>query len=238
MKEIEKIFDRSKKSKIKKSNNLCEIVVDTREKQSLVIPNLIEKNANIKFEKLEIGDYIVGEIAIERKTFSDFISSTLNKRIQQQLLNLKKYPKYLLIIEGRSDYINEIQQAECQEKKIKIHPNAIRGMFLSIIFDFNVPIIFTQDEEETATFLILLAKKQEKTKTNISLRPNKSNLTLEEQKQFILEGFPGIGPVTAKQLLEKFNSLERIFTATKEELKTIKTLTDAKIEKFQQILKN
>jgi len=39
--------------------------------------------------------------------------------------------------------------------------------------------------------------------------------------QFILEGFPGIGPKAARKLLEKFSTLQNIFSAPQDELKKI-----------------
>tara|TARA_Y100000310_G_scaffold294100_2_gene324306 strand:+ start:3852 stop:4556 length:705 start_codon:yes stop_codon:yes gene_type:complete len=232
-KQFENIFSSKKTEQEQKPttpNPKTPIIIDTREKQSLIASYLLQKNANIKFEKLEIADYIIQDIGIERKTFSDFLNSMINKHLLHQLREIKKYPKHFLIIEG-FNYNYHPEQT-------KIHENAIRGMFLSTILNFQVPIIFTQDEEDTANFLILLAKKQEKTKLLPSIRPTKSAQTLKQQKQFILEGFPGIGPTIAKQLLENFNSLEEIFTASKEQLKTITKLTEDKIEKFKQLLED
>ena len=233
MKPLENIFRKENliaNSKPPTPNPKIPIIVDTREKQSFIAALLIEKNINIKFEKLEIADYVIQDIGIERKTFSDFLNSMINKRLLNQLRELKKYPKHFLLIEG-FDYNYNPEQS-------KVHENAIRGMFLSTILNFQVPIIFTQDEEDTVNFLILLAKKQEKPKTLLSLRPSKSAQTLKQQKQFILEGFPGIGPTSAKSLLENFKNLEQIFTASKEQLRTITKLTDDKIEKFKNLLED
>ncbi|MEI6058984.1 MAG: ERCC4 domain-containing protein [archaeon] len=232
-KQIENIFSKkesreknSKKQKHSSQISKTEIIIDTREKQSLVAANLTQKGAHIKFETLEIADYLIENgkkdtIAIERKTFSDFISSMINKRLFMQLNEIKKYPKYILLIEGKR---------EIENKNLE---NASKGMILSIITEFKVPIIFTEDEEETATFILLLAKRQEKKDQEISMRPSKSNLSLKERKQFILEGFPGIGPTTAKQLLKKYKSLKNIFNASEEELKEI---LKSKAEDFQKYL--
>ncbi|MDO8517483.1 MAG: ERCC4 domain-containing protein [Nanoarchaeota archaeon] len=211
MKQIEDIFE-TKAEKPKKNNiqnPKVPIIIDTREKNSLIASNLIEKNANIKFEFLEIADYLIGETAIERKTFSDFISSMINKRLMEQLTEIKKYSSYFLIIEGFNYNYPENME------------NAIKGMILSVIVNYKIPIIFTKNEEDTANFLILLAKKQEKPKSEFSLRPSKSFKTLEEQKQFILEGFPGIGPSNAKKLLKEFHSIKNIINMDKEKLKLI-----------------
>jgi len=227
MKQIENIFTKIE-NKIKTPNPKHSIIIDTREKMSLVASYLAEKNTNIKFEKLEIADYLIneGKIAVERKTFSDFVSSMLNKRLLIQIKQLKKYPKQILILENFNYEYSDFN----------VHENAIRGMLLSCITDFEVPIIFTKDEEDTADFLILLAKKFEKSKQPISIRPSKSNLTKKQKKQFILEGFPGISPTIAKNLLKQFPTLKEIFNAPQEELSKIKKFHENKINKFRSIL--
>ncbi len=227
MKPIANIFSKSKLQKVPKCPNpKTTIIVDTREKQSMISANLIEQKANIEYEKLEIGDYLIGNTIIERKTFSDFANSMINKRLISQLQEIKKYPKYFLIVEGF--YYNY--------REFNIHENAIRGMFLSVAIDFQVPIVFTENEKDTANFLILTAKKYEKPNQENSLRQSKTANTIEEQKQFILEGFPGIGPVTARELLREFKSLQGIFNATGKRLDKIKEFDENKIKKFRELL--
>ena len=229
MKPLENIFSQTKTRKEPSCPNpKIPIIVDTREKQSLITANLIEKKANIKHEKLDIGDYLVEDTIIERKTFSDFVGSMLNKRLSEQLSNIKKYPKYFLIIEGFYYHYNEFN----------VHENAIRGMLLSIATDFKIPIIYTENEKDTANFLILVAKRYEKPKTQNALRQTKTLKTIGEQKQFILEGFPGIGPTTAKTLLEKFKTLKKIFNTTEKELDKIEMFDKNKIEKFLNLLRS
>jgi len=181
------------------------ILIDQKEKNSLIISELIEKKHPIEIKNLPVADYIIGDIAIERKTLNDFISSMLSKRLTEQLENLKQFPKQLLILEG-------------EEKRINIHPNAIRGMLLSIILDFQIPIIYSKNEKETADFLILLDKKQNKPPNEISLVAKRKVNSIQEQQQIILENFPGIGPSTAKTLLEKFKSLKNIFDSSEKKL--------------------
>ena len=226
MKEIFDIFSKEKETANPKSENQTEITIDTREKQSLIASYLIEKHQSIKFEKLDIADYLIGNTAIERKTFSDFISSMINKRLFQQLNEIKKYPKHILIIENLNNKYSESG----------INENAVKGMILSVLLDYQIPIIFTKNEEDTANFLILLAKRQNKDKREISMRPTKSNQTLEEQKRFILEGFPGIGPSLSKELLNNFKSLRNVFNASDEELKQIKDFHENKVRKFKELL--
>ena len=63
----------------------------------------------------------------------------------------------------------------------------------------------------------MLAKKEKK--EHISLRAVKKALNKKEQLQYILEGFPGIGPATAKKLLKRFKTIRGIIDASENELK-------------------
>ena len=65
------IFKTRKKQDKKQIKPL--IIIDIHEKNSSVIANLAELGAEIEEKNLKIGDYLVGETIIERKTFSDFI---------------------------------------------------------------------------------------------------------------------------------------------------------------------
>jgi len=227
-KSIENIFSKEKEKICERIKT--EIILDCREKQSLIAANLREQGATIKFETLEIADYLINDIAIERKTFKDFQSSIIDKRLISQIENLKKYKKKILILEGF--YYNYADS--------KINENALRGMMLTISLSFRIPLIFTEDEKDTAKFLILIAKKQDKILKGkvreFSLRPSKTTETLEEQKQFILEGFPGIGPTSAKKLMQSYKDLISIFRAKKRELKEKNILDEKTIDKMKKIL--
>jgi len=199
------------------------IIADHREKNSLVIAELVSLGLNVKFEHLPVADYIIGDTAIERKTTKDFVASMINKRLARQLEELKRYKKNLLIIEGYQEELYETG----------VSANAIRGFLLSIALDFSIPLIFSKDARETAIFLMLLAKKQEKPHT--SLRPKKKILGMQELLQYVMEGFPGIGPATAKKLLEEFGTIENIIKAREDELRSV--IGKAKARKLKEILR-
>lgn len=202
----------SKKHVKEEPEEKIKIIADYREKNSLVISELVEKNIEVEFQNLPVADYIIKETAVERKTVSDFLGSMISKRLSNQLEELKQYPKNLLVIEG-------IEEQELySDKEDGINGNAVRGFLLSIVLEYKVPIIFTKDYRDTATFFYLLAKKQKK---ETSIRASKRAFSKEEQLQYIMEGFPGIGPKTAKKLLENYRSIKNIINTDKEELKKI-----------------
>lgn len=214
----------SRKNRKEKQTKRPTITADIHEKNSLILSELTSLGAEINLMPLKVGDYLINKTIIERKTYQDFISSLLSKRLVEQLKNMQQYEKKLLILEGKPN--KEIFENS------KLNPNAIKGMLLSLNLDYRVNLIQTKDEEETAQYLFLLAKQQLKSKTPITLH-SRIPKNKQEQKQYILESFPNIGPKTAEKLLVKFKTLEKVFNATEEELKEI---LKNKTSDFKQLL--
>lgn len=204
------LLDIFSKSKRKKREKKIKILVDYREKNSLVASSLIRMGLEVEFKNLKVGDYIVNNVAVERKTVSDFISSMINKRLSKQLEELQQYRERLLVIEGFDE------QELYSEEKIGMHPNAIRGFILSILLKHKVPVIYAKNSEDTAKFLAVLSKKELK---ESSLNVSKKSLNARERKQFILESFQGIGPKTAKKLLKEFRTIKNIINLADEDLR-------------------
>ena len=213
-----------KKSKRKNNKTKTKplIIADIHEKKSLVISELINnKEIKTEIKSLKIGDYLIGKTIIERKTTSDFISSMINKRLIQQLKQMQKYKSQLLIIEGNTEDFEDFKT-----------PNAIRGFILSIITNYQIPIVFTNNSEDTANYLITLAKQQLKKPTELSFH-SRIPKTIKQQKQYIIEAFPGIGPVTAKKLLKEFKTISASLNASLEDLEKI---LKSKAKQFRKLL--
>ncbi len=202
-------FDIFSKRKTGKKKQDITVVVDNREKNSLVAAHLVALGMGVEFRQLSVGDYVVQGVVIERKSVSDFKSSIVNKRIISQLLALRQCEKRLLLLEGigRSMYEGGI------------HENAFRGFLLSVAFEYDVPVVFALDEMDSARYIAVLAQRREKGEK--ALRASRLLQTKEEQIQFILEGFPHIGPVSARRLFERFGSLRAIMNASEEELREV-----------------
>jgi Fanconi anemia group M protein len=211
MKKLFNIFPKKRKRKPKERPT---IIVDYRERNSLVISELVGLEILVEFKNLKVADYLVQGVAIERKTVSDFISSMKNRRLLKQLEELSQYRDRLLIVEG----IEEQELYTDSEDWVGMHPNAIRGFLLSILLKYKTPIIFTKSYGDTAKFLYVLSRRASK---EMSLNVKKKSLNKKEQKQFILEGFPGIGPATSKKLLKGFKTIRDVLNSDEEELKKV-----------------
>jgi ERCC4-type nuclease len=211
--EIFDIFERKNKKSIKEIPKE-KVKIDYREKNCLVPASLMKLGLEIEFMELKIADYLIRDIAIERKTVSDFLSSMINKRLVNQLNELEAYEKRLLIIEG----ISEQELYSDSRENNGINANAIRGFLLSIILKHKTPILFTKNQEDTAKMIAVLAKRKEK---ELSIKERRKGNNSKEQKQLIIEGFPGIGPKNAKKILEEFKSIKEFINASEQDLKKI-----------------
>lgn len=197
------IFSSRKESSTPKAQA---IIIDIHEKNSLVPSELSKLKIPFQFESLKVGDYLINNTLIERKTLSDLQSSIISKRIFDQIKQLQQVPSPLIIIESP------------HEKNLFLHENALRGFLLSLAKE-KFPYIITESESDTAHYLALLART--KSPAPISLRPSRIPKTREEQLQFILEGFPHVGPAKARALLARFHSIKSIVNAPEKELQEI-----------------
>ncbi len=184
------------------------IYVDSREMKSEVVKKLYEMGIAVRVQNLDVGDYVLSErVAVERKTVDDFIDSIVSRNIFDQLLRLRRaYLKPILIIEGNGLYK-------------RLNPNAMRGALATIAVDFGIPIIQTANAEETAEILAVIARREQEGKERaVSPHVGKTKMTLKEQQEYVVSAISDIGPVLARNLLEHFQTIERIATASEEEL--------------------
>jgi Fanconi anemia group M protein len=193
------------------------IYADSREGSSRVLRELEHLNVDIKVKSLAVADYQLSEdVAIERKTNTDFVSSIMDKRLHKQAKELvDNFKKPLMIIEGTELYSGYI------------HPNAIRGAIASIAVDFGIPIIPTRSPEDTAAMINRIAIREQTTeKSEIQIRTEKKPLTTWEQQIYIIESLPNVGPVTARKLLEEFTSVKGVINASEDDLKRVEGIGD------------
>ncbi|ADB57294.1 DEAD/DEAH box helicase [Archaeoglobus profundus] len=201
------------------------VYVDSREMRSEVVKKLYEK-ANVRVGNFN-ADYVVSDrVAIERKTADDFVDSIIDRRLFDQLIELKKhYLKPVLIVEGDGIYR-------------RLNPNAIRGALATVIVDFGIPVIFTKSPEETAEFIVSLARREQLAKDReVSPHYGKTKMTLKEQMEYVVSSISDIGPVIARNLLEHFQTIENIAKASVEDLMKVPKVGKKTAEKIVRIMK-
>jgi ERCC4-related helicase len=210
-----------------KDDEEVRIYADFREKGSGIIKELIDMGVKINLEKLEVGDYLLSsDIAVEYKTMFDFVDSLIDGRLLQQVRELKKYPKPLIVVEGNEDIYSQRN----------VHPNAIRGMLATITLDFNVPILYTRNPKDTAALLAVIAKRDQLKEKKEFVMHSSKPLSLKEQQEYIVSSLPGIGPTLSKPLLKQFKTIKKIVNASEEDLRKIDLIGEKKAKAIKDVV--
>ena len=202
------------------------IIIDDRETHSRVVEHLARMHAHINLERLEVGDYLIGRLLIERKTTVDFVNSLIDRNLMTQLRRLSEQAyKPLLIIEGTGLYTVR-----------DVHSNAIRGTLAAIAVDIGISILYTDNAEETAEMLLVLARREEsESPSSYSWIPKRTYHSIKEAQEAIIASFPDIGPVHAKKLLSEFGSVRGVVTASVDDITAIKGIGTKKAEKIVEV---
>jgi ERCC4-type nuclease len=202
------------------------VLVDTRERD---IGKLLESSGvEIILQALEVGDYIISDkVAVERKTAQDFVASIIDpqRNLFRQISDLaKSYDRPVLILEGRDLYSRQI------------NPNSIRGAMASIAIDYGVPIIPTEDQNDTAAVISMLAKREQSEGHEPKVHGHKTARTLKEQQEYLVSAMPSVGQSVARNLLKHFGSVEAVMTATFEELQEAELVGPKIAQRIREIV--
>lgn len=206
------------------------IRVDYRERPSGV-PALLEKlGLPVLICELPVGDYIVGDIAVERKTASDFISSLTSGHLNNQLYELSKnFDLSYLIVTGNlfAEYlVSNIPRNAIISKLIgcstKCSADGKQGniITLQLFSDEDLPqaIRFLYDKVQHPAFRLPDLPK---------FRP-----TSNDWMTYVLKSLPDVGEVRAKALLTHFGTLEAIFKASAEDLAKVDGISKRRAERL------
>ena len=213
------------------SDDGVEIVVDQRELDSHIARTLSKRDdLTTRLETLAVGDYVLSDrVAVERKSVSDFLDTLTggDRSLFEQIGDLTRhYARPLLVVEGRGLY-----------EERNIHPGAIRGALSSVAVDFGVSVLFTEDEDDTAEMLATIAtREQTDRERNVSVHGGKSAKTLDEQQEYVVSAIADIGPVTARNLLEAFGSVEAVMTANEDDLQDVRGVGNVTAERIREVI--
>jgi Fanconi anemia group M protein len=205
------------------------MIVDCREKGSLLLRELSNQGVYLVLENLDIADYILSSrVAVEIKRVPDFVDSIIDGRLLLQLKSMKEsYEIPIVIIEGEED----IYSAR------NIHPNAIRGMLATVVVSYGIPIIQTRNFRETAALLSVIARREQINEgRDFQMHTEKHQSSKQAQQEYIVSSLPGIGADLSRELLFNFGSVGKVFSASEEELKKVKLIGDKKAKVIRKII--
>jgi len=184
------------------------VIVDFREEKCSVTDYLKDLGVLVKPLPLEVGDFICSDrVCVERKTGEDFISSITDGRLFQQAEELKNnFSKPILLIEG-----NYFQGG--------MNENAIKAALSSIILDFDIPVIMTKYEEETARTIYWLAKREQMiSKVGIGIKGKKKPKSIKRLQEHVISSLPGVSVILSERILKEFKTIKEFANAKESEI--------------------
>jgi len=200
------------------------IICDYRERE--ITKLLKQLNAKVSITNLPYGDFLIGnEIAIERKSHSDFISSIIDGRIFSQIKNLKEnFEKVILIVEGFSER--------------KINENALKGAIATLLLDENVSVVNTLNARDTAKTILWIARKVGKKGKYTSIKILKKGKNIREMQEKIIATLPGIGIKIARRLLKHFKNVKNVFNASEDELQKVRGIGKEVAKRIKEVIES
>ncbi|NIO22558.1 MAG: hypothetical protein GTN38_00840 [Candidatus Aenigmarchaeota archaeon] len=207
-----------------------QIVVDHRESKNHVFRNLREFDVLLVRKQLKTGDYICSDrVCVERKTISDFIQSIIDQRIFKQVSEISDcFEKPLMILEGNPDLLF---------LERNVHPNMIRGALASLAIDYKIPIIWTRNAKETANQIYWIAyREQAKKKRGVAIRCPRKSASTRDRQEFLIAGLPHINTKLSRNLLKKFKTPKRVFSAKEDKLMKVEGIGKEKAKRIWDLL--
>jgi Fanconi anemia group M protein len=204
----------------------AKIFVDSREREMAKLLESLGLDVTVK--NLEVGDYVVSDrVAIERKTAQDFVASIIDpqRNLFRQIADLARtYDRPVLILEGRDLYTRQM------------NAGSIRGAMASVAVDYGVPIIPTEDRDETAAVIALLARREMREGREPKVHGHKTARTLKEQQEYLISAISSVGPAVARNLLKHFGSVEKIMTASPEQLQEVEKVGPKIAQRIRELV--
>lgn len=155
---------------------------------------------------LEVGDYVIGNIVIERKTIDDFLGSITTHRLFDQLYKMKESGmRGVLMVIGRVPYWAKFKEPNWTAQV----DNKIFVMRQVCFFSYGVWLVQVQTEED---FMIYIQDFWNRCTAKTQIPVAKKGSNPRQVKIFLLASIPGIGSKLATDLVEAYPRLIDLVT--------------------------
>ena len=184
------------------------IFIDRREPFELYAKIFTENGFDYKVVELEVGDFIYGDIVVERKTTDDLLSSLKDGRWHRQIVDMvTNFDRVYYLIIGDWLWVPEEYQ------------NHFLGAYTSLVTKYGIFPLMVANDELGAKALSMVFRKSDSglavpTIRKLKLDPRLSTLCQIE----------GVSRKRALFLLDRFKSIERIMKASVKELMQVPTV--------------
>jgi ERCC4-type nuclease len=179
---------------------LKKIIVDTREAKELEIVKIFRTKPYLEIERTElfVGDYLIGNFVIERKTTADFISSFYDNRLKSQLDNLP------LVRDGGQIPVLLLEGNWYKAKNGRnISWTQINEALNILQLNQEVVLMPTENQKQSAYRIISLGFWNEEKTLNTQHKAMKKEWTIREKQIYLLKSFRGVGEKTAEEIIDE-----------------------------------
>jgi len=208
---------------------LPRVIADERERQSGVPDRLSKLDVRVYYSRLAVGDYVVNpEIAAERKSIRDLVSSVYDGRLFSQASALaSSYRKPYIIVEG------DVKEVSGLVKNLASYYGAIASVTLA----YDLRLMHTANPDETALAIAALVRNSRARPMPPALlqAPPKSKDEAQQQLYFV-SSLPGVGMKLAKRMLGRYGTPRRVVALTEAQLSMIPGVGAKRASKIAHVL--
>ncbi len=184
-----------------------EIRIDTREPDEIfnLFVQFQKKHFKLKSDCLEFGDVAFkNEVGIERKTYSDFISSIMDGRFREQLYGLKKTYRYPYVVVVGSSSVSGMKR------------EAIIGAYASCLGRYKVPLCFVRNNAEFVLLSYGIIEKHFRCVflgegLKLEVKKEKTVYSPDDVFVLLLSSIPGIGYSKALKISNSVKSFPELY---------------------------
>jgi DNA excision repair protein ERCC-4 len=208
---------------------LPRVIADERERQSGVPERLSKLDVRVYYSQLSVGDYIVNpEIAAERKSIGDFVSSVYDGRLFAQASALaSSYRKPYIIVEG------DVNKVGGMVKNLASYYGAIASVTLA----YDLRLMHTANPDETALAIAALVRnsRARPVPPGLAQTPPKSRDEAQQQLYFV-SALPGVGMKLAKRMLGRYGTPRKVASLTEAQFAMIPGVGAKRASKIAHVL--
>jgi DNA excision repair protein ERCC-4 len=208
---------------------LPRVIVDERERPSGVPDSISKLDVRVYYARLNVGDYVVNpEIAAERKSIADFVSSVYDGRLFAQAAALSSsYRKPYIIVEG------DVNQVSKLVKNLASYYGAIASVTLA----YDLRLMHTANPTETALAIASLVKnsRARPVPQGVLQAPPKGKDEAQQQL-YIVSALPGVGKKLARRMLGRYGTPRRVLSLTESQLAMIPGVGAKRASKIAHVL--
>jgi len=175
------------------------IVVDVYERESRLRRALDELGVEVEVRRLRTGDYVTGHALVERKSVRDLHLAIIGGRFWPQIGRLRRTRAMpYLLVEGEDLDAGPLR------------PASMRGALLAV-GELGIQVVRSVSPEDSAVWLQVLGtrrRRRRRTASHYGQRPARY-----DADEAMLAAVPGISTVSARALLDRFETVRNVVNA-------------------------